>query len=245
MTVYSARPGQTSFGTAIGIVLLDNYAPYIPGDVANASTFDFPVRYETPPGVRGQDLFLHDTGLKDAVLDAARRLVRQGGVRAVTGACGFMLLFQEFLAENLEVPVFMSSLLQLPFMESMLGKDEKIGILTASSDGMDPAILKKAGVNNPGAVVIQGMQETKYFGDAIIRETADLDSGKVEAETVESAMDMVRKDPQIKMILSECSCLPPYSAAVQAATGLPVFDFVTMIRFVHSTLVRRPYSGHM
>ena len=33
-------------------------------------------------------------------------------------------------------------------------------------------------------------------------------------------------------IIMECSMLPPYSKAVQEATGLPVYDFINMIDFV-------------
>jgi hypothetical protein len=39
--------------------------------------------------------------------------------------------------------------------------------------------------------------------------------------------------------------LPPYGAAVQEATGLPVFDYVTMIDYVHDTVVKRRFKGSM
>ncbi len=40
------RKGQASSGEAIGILLLDTSVPFIPGDVANATTYDFPVRFQ-------------------------------------------------------------------------------------------------------------------------------------------------------------------------------------------------------
>lgn len=43
----------------------------------------------------------------------------------------------------------------------------------------------------------------------------------------------------------ECSDLPPYAAAVQGAVNLPVFDFTTMINYIHSSLVRMPFKGFM
>ena len=46
-------------------------------------------------------------------------------------------------------------------------------------------------------------------------------------------------------VLLECSDLPPYAHAIQREIGLPVFDFVTMISYVHSSVVRRPYDGWM
>jgi len=32
---------------------------------------------------------------------------------------------------------------------------------------------------------------------------------------------------------------------VQAATGRPVFDFITMIDYVQQSVARRPYAGSM
>jgi hypothetical protein len=39
--------------------------------------------------------------------------------------------------------------------------------------------------------------------------------------------------------------LPPYGAAVQQATGLPVFDFVTMINYVYTAVVKQRFTGFM
>lgn len=46
-------------------------------------------------------------------------------------------------------------------------------------------------------------------------------------------------------VLLECSDLPPYAHAVQRALELPVFDFITMINHVHTSLVQTPYKGFM
>ena len=54
---------------------------------------------------------------------------------------------------------------------------------------------------------------------------------------------MVTADTAIRTILLECSNLPPYAAAVQAAVGLPVYDFVTMLHHVRATLVRTPFTS--
>ncbi|MEL7632233.1 MULTISPECIES: hypothetical protein [Sporomusa] len=38
---------------------------------------------------------------------------------------------------------------------------------------------------------------------------------------------------------------PPYAAAIQAAVNLPVFDFITLINFVHQAVAQKPYYGFM
>ena len=47
MTVYRVRNTKRSWdGESIGILILDAAYPCVPGNVGNASTFDFPVRYK-------------------------------------------------------------------------------------------------------------------------------------------------------------------------------------------------------
>ena len=58
-----------------------------------------------------------------------------------------------------------------------------------------------------------------------------------------TALELLNDDSDIGAILLECSDLPPYAAAVQAATQLPVFDFITLIRWLHHATTQRPYSG--
>jgi hypothetical protein len=67
----------------------------------------------------------------------------------------------------------------------------------------------------------------------------------VEHEVVSVARRLVEADPDIGAFLLECSCLPPYAAAVHEAVRLPVFDFVTMINYVYSAVAPSRYQGTM
>ncbi len=83
----------------------------------------------------------------------------------------------------------------------------------------------------------------QQFYQFAIKETGSLDAGAVEKEVVIVARDMVAENPQIRAILLECSLLPPYGGAVQDAVNLPVFDYITMINFVFSAVVKQRYLG--
>ena len=48
--IYKANKGQTSYGEAIGIILMESYMPFPPGCPGNATTFSFPVRYANVKG---------------------------------------------------------------------------------------------------------------------------------------------------------------------------------------------------
>lgn len=242
--IYKIKEGQVFYGTSIGILLLDSRTPFIPGDVANATTYDFPVRFKTVEGFTLDRMYGHDLSALDLFIEAGRELVKDGA-KAITGDCGYMALFQKQLAEALDVPVFMSSLLQVPFMSQMLGKDEKVGIIVANTEALDDSLFEAVGIDKSTPLKIKGMQDKENFYKAIIEEIGVLDSEKIEKEVVSVAKEMVEEDPTVKSILLECSVMPPYAAAVQEAVNLPVFDFVTMINYVHSTLIRRRFTGFM
>ena len=39
--------------------------------------------------------------------------------------------------------------------------------------------------------------------------------------------------------------MPPYAEQIQDATGLPVWDYLTLIDWIHSSVVRRSSHGFM
>jgi hypothetical protein len=47
-------------------------------------------------------------------LEAAKRQEAEGVVRAITGSCGFLALFQRGQARAVDLPMFASSLIQVP-----------------------------------------------------------------------------------------------------------------------------------
>jgi hypothetical protein len=242
--IYHARKGQVSSGEAIGILLLDTSVPFIPGDVANATTYDFPVRFRKVEGFSVASAIGKDPSVYPDLKAAAEKLVEQG-VRAVTGDCGFMAFHQQRLARELEVPVFLSSLLQIPFMLNILGDGAKVGVLTADGRSLDAGLLAAVGVAGMERLVIEGLENRKNFYRFAIEETGTLDAAAVAAEVVDAGRQVLERDPAVKAFLLECSLLPPYASALQAAVQLPVFDYITMINFVFSAVVKRSYAGFL
>jgi hypothetical protein len=241
--IYRAKKGQSSYGEAVGIILMDIHMPFPPGCPGNATTFSFPVRYEVVKGANLQRMvYEKDPALLQPFIEAGWNLVKEG-VKAITGNCGFMILYQDQLAQEFPVPVFMSSLLQLPFISRMLRPGEKVGIITADSRNLTEQHLRiaRAGVEAPTKVV--GLEDQKHFYEACHEEKGELDFEKVQEEVVHVATNLVKEDDKIKAILFECTDLPPYAAAVQEAVNLPVFDFPTMINHVFSALVRKTFEG--
>ncbi|MGA9479048.1 MAG: aspartate/glutamate racemase family protein [Desulfobacterales bacterium] len=242
--IYTTSKGQVSSGEAIGILLLDTSVPFIPGDVANATTYRFPVRYQKVGGFTVRRALDKDPSIYEALEKAAGKLVDQG-VRAVSGDCGFMAFHQQRLADALNVPVFLSSLLQISFIASIIGRSARVGVITADSSSLDDDLLAAVGVTDPDRIAVCGLQDDPAFHRFAIEETGDLDAEAVEREVVTAARKMVEQDARVKALLLECSLLPPYAAAVQQAVNLPVFDYITMIDFVFRAVVKKNYAGFM
>jgi len=224
----------------IGILVMDARIERIPGDAGNPATFPFPVRLRTVAGATLKRLIHErDRSLLKPFIEAGWTLVRQG-VRALTTTCGFMILFQEELTREFPVPVFTSSLLQLPFIQAALHPQARVGIITADASNLTPEHLQKAG-SGMDRITVAGLEHQPRFREAIFEETGHIDVPGVESEVVGQAKRMLAEDPRITAILFECANLPPYAAAVQAAVGLPVYDVVTMIRYVHAALARTAF----
>lgn len=129
------KGGHLYFDTPIGVLCLESLFPKPRGHVRNPRTFDFPVVCRVVEGVDiPKLLFNPQPELIQPFIDAAIKLEKDG-VKAITGSCGFLARFQSQLAEAVKVPVFVSSLLQIPLVRLMHGASAKIGVLTAKQYG--------------------------------------------------------------------------------------------------------------
>ncbi|HEX2789255.1 MAG TPA: hypothetical protein VHN17_02385 [Steroidobacteraceae bacterium] len=241
--IYRARKQQLSYGRPIGIITLEENIPCPPGTPGNPTTFSHPVCYEVVRGISTAGLADPDNPAGLQAFMAAGRALVDKGVCAIAGNCGLMIVHQQQLAGALAVPVFLSSLLQLPFIARMLGADATVGIVASSREGLKAGHVRMAAAGANIATAIATMDGKKHFRAAVGDQGGELDFEQVEAEVVEVAQSLVDRNHTVRAILFECVDLPPYASAVQQAVGLPVFDVTTLVSHVYSALVRRPFIG--
>lgn len=247
MPIYRVDPNphRVHYGATLGIVLMKSRVPCIPGSVSNASSYDFPVVYRVVEQLDVKSLvFDADPALAQPIIEAAQELER-AGVSAISADCGYMALFQQTVAAAVKIPVGLSSLLQIPFIRALLPPGQKIGVVVADSRSVRPQMLIAAGVNPTDPVVIAGMEDQPAFWSAIMEENGTLDSDAIESEVITVSRKLLDAHPEIGALLLECSEFPPYSAAVQSAVRRPVFDFMTMLRYLYSSVSQQPYRGTM
>jgi len=242
MALHRRRPLAEAYGHAMGILVLESRVPFIPGDVRNAGTYGYPVLYKTVPGLSAADCGSGNRQFAAAVVDAARALEAQG-VKGISSDRGQFMSFQDDVREAVRVPVCLSSLLQLPTIARTLDAARQIGVITDDPSSLR-AVLQRPELAVPNPVVVRGMQDQPGFSEAVLRAKGTLDSDMVTAEAVNVARELHAEHPALGALVLECSMLPPYSRAIQDATGLPVYDFVTMIDYVQAATHRERYIGY-
>lgn len=243
MTLYPG--GQNICGAAIGVLCLESHFPKPPGHIKNPSSLPFPVLYERIEGIRVPDLLNNPSpDLLQPFLTGARRLEKEG-VRAITGSCGFLALFQKELSAAVNIPVFASSLIQVPLAFHMTGASAPVGVLTADATALTDAHFKAVGAGDI-PMVIQGMEDSTEFAQVILKyERTAMDTALIEAEVIEAARQMLSRAPGIRSVVLECTDLPPYASKLQNILRLPIFDLTTLAQMAYQVSFRQPYHGLM
>ncbi len=230
--------GQDAGAASVGVLMLDTRFPRIPGDIGNAETFDFPVRYHRVVGATAERVVCRsESDLLPLFVEGAR-LLEHEGVRAITTSCGFLARFQPELAAAVSVPVFTSTLMLVPLVERMLPPDRAVGVMTVDAAALRAEHLRGAGITPSMRVVVAGLETEKEFTRVLLEDLLTLDVEAARAEHVAVARRLIAAHPEIGAIVLECTNMPPYREAVQAATGLPVFDITTFVRMVHDAIQR-------
>ncbi len=228
-------------GFAIGVIAVHLVYPKLPGNVANATTYPFPVLYKEV-FFEIEELFEGSNAIKTQIIDAAKYLEEQG-VRAIIGACGFFAHFQNDVKEAVNVPVFLSSLCQLQLIKTGLSDNKKIAVIAASGESITDELLSKVGTDS-SRLIVQDIGHLDSFA-GIRYGSIGFDNANLTEELVNVISELVEKNPDIGAILLECSDLPPYAKSIQAATGLPVYDFNTMIDLIYHSVVQKTYYGYL
>ncbi len=238
------KKGQNYAGYSVGILHIDDvYYPLVPGNVVNAYTYDFPVRMMAVPDLDVPGLLSGDPNFSKPIIDAAKKLQSEG-IRAVSGACGFFGHFQKQVAEALDIPVGLSSMVQINWIKSVMKPGKRIGVLTADASSLTEPLLKNCGIEDPSNLIVKDLRHGPQFS-AILEGRGSFDNGVVKNEVVSAALEVVENNADVGAILLECSDMPPYASYIQREVGLPVFDFITLIRWLHYATTHKPYSGHI
>jgi len=248
-----ARKKHKCYGMGLGVMILDDVYPGFPGDVRNASAFDFPIQYEVIKGVDNLNLMHEEdkTPLIEPIVDAARNL-EDMGCRAVVAECGYFAWFQKEVAGSVNVPVYMSSLLQVPLIQQVIGPKKDVGILCAEKNCLTDAHLQHVGIDLSSNYFIHGTQDDyvvkdfeNLWDERVRPEVPSATYKNIEDELVAIVKDIANKYPHMGALMLECTGMQPFARAIQREIDIPVFSWGTLLELAYSSAVHRDYYGHV
>lgn len=205
-----------------GVLMLDTQFPRLPGDIGCPEGWPVNLLYQKVPGMFPKEIVRSADSLKQhlvlpAFVNASQQLIEQGA-EGITTSCGFLVLLQNELQAALPVPVLSSSLLCLP---QLLAVHDTVGVLTMDDEALGVAHFLAAGVaaKDLSRLRVQGVQKNEAFAVAIMGNQLEMDVAAAQQSVVSAALRLKQKAPDVKHVVLECTNMPPYTGAIQAATG--------------------------
>lgn len=218
----------------IGILMLETQFPRILGDIGNAASWPFPVRYKVVQDASAAGAVRDDANtLTPLFIEAANELV-SSGVVGLTTSCGFLSLVQNQLAAAVKVPFVSSSLMQVSWLNSILAAPLRTGILTIDAQSLTDAHL--TAVQAPMDTPIAGLDQSGEFVTTIMDDRPTWNLNNCRTEVLLGAAQLVEDNPDIGAIVLECTNMVPYAADINQTTGLPVYSIHTLVHWLHSGL---------
>jgi len=238
-----ASGGELRRDAAIGVLCLETSFTKIPGHIRNRATFDFPVCYKVVKGATPERVVSQaDPRLLGPFIQAARELVAEG-IAAITSGCGFLALFQKELADAVGIPLYASSLIQLPMVHRMLRPDQKVGLLVARKRALTSRHLAAIGGESV-PVCVAGMEDQPEFREVVLEgRRVELDTDRLQREVLSQAKRLACDNPDMGAVVIECTDLVPFAHLIQALTKVPIFDIVTLTEMVYRSLTRGPWPS--
>ncbi len=248
-----ARKDHRSYGMGLGVILLDDVYPAFPGDVRNASAYPFPIQYEIVSGVDIKKLVVDNNKIMclPPLIHAAQKLEKMG-CRAIVAECGYFAFFQREVAASVRVPVFMSSLLQVPLAQQIVGSNRVVGILMANAKHLTDHHLESVGIKLGSNYVVGGAMEDlrceefdHLWTKGLRTDPPSADYEKAEAEFLAVATEFFHRTPKMGAMVLECTGFPPFARALQRLIEIPVFSWGTLLDYAYSVVAHRDYYGHV
>lgn len=203
------------------------------GNSTNLKSYPFPVKLVYVEGANVETVITHPSReLLANMIKISKKLVNEDGIKAISTSCGFNAIFQKELAEALDVPVFTSALLQVPFVHNLIGKNKIVGVITANKSALSKEHFHACGITDDINVEVMGLENAKEWSKIFEKPDEEFDIDVVTEEIIGVAKKGVAEHPNIGAIVLECTDLPPYAAKIREAVNLPVFDFSSMMGHV-------------
>ncbi|WWC89609.1 uncharacterized protein L201_004534 [Kwoniella dendrophila CBS 6074] len=235
----------------LGVLQLKTSFPRPPGDVGNPKSWgDVPVVIRVVEGATG-DLVVGnkwDSSLVDAFVREGQKLIEEENVVAFVTTCGFLATMHPLLVNRLPF-IGTSALIQVAWLQQSFYPGEH------SKDSVGVITFKKSALTEQHLISVGAHPETPVYGlpestdpkqgvfKAVLESRIPYDFEGMEKEVLAAANKLVTNHPKVKAIVLECTNIPPFSNSIQKATGLRVYDVLTLGKWLYAGATPRDFRG--
>jgi hypothetical protein len=146
----------------------------------------------------------------------------------------------------------MSSLLQVPLAQQIVGPQKVVGILVANATYLTERHLESVGIQPGTNIVIAGAMEDGRCAEfdhlwtgGLRTDPPSADYDKAEAEFLSVAGEFYQQHQDMGAMVLECTGFPPFARALQRQIDIPIFSWGTLLDYAYSIAVHRDYYGHV
>ncbi len=204
----------------VTVLHLDTHFPRPPGDIGCAETFAVPPDIRRVPGATARGIVGHNPGRID--LRPFFGALRGAHGDVVTTSCGFLAPHQDSLVAATGLPVVASALGALPGLVARFGADA-VAVLTFDAEAA--RALCHAGGLGAGSVI--GLHRECHLRRVIESDADHLDTARAAAEIVDLLRG--RLCGSVRVLLLECTNLPPYLPDIRKAFSGEIVSILTCI----------------
>ncbi len=211
-----------------GLLQLERMA----GNSTNRDSYPFPVRLEEVKGACSETVIIHPSReILNRMISMVKEMEKEG-IRAVTTSCGFNAIFQKELADAVDIPVFTSALLQVPFAQAIIGRNHSVGIITANREALTKEHLLACNITDDINYYVQGLENCREWSKIFEHPEEPFDMEAVSLEIMGAVAEGIKAHPDTGLILLECTDLPPYARRIREEFGVPVMDINSLVGYV-------------
>lgn len=212
----------------MGLIQLESLV----GNSTNPESYRYPVKFVPVPGACTETIITSPSREVMARMIRIGKELEKEGIKAISTSCGFTAIFQQELANALDIPVFSSALLQVPFVQNIVGRNNGVIVLTANKSSLTDAHMKACGITGDMNVYVYGLEDAEQWKKIFDNPDEAFELAIVEDVVIDTVKVAVSQHHDAKAIVLECTDLPPFAQKIREVTGLPVFDFNSMANYV-------------
>ena len=209
----------------------------LPGNSTNPASYPFDVELVH---VKGANMETVETNPCQELLDEYIRVCKElaaQGVKAITTSCGFNAYYQESLAAAVPEVVFTSSLLQVPFAQTIVGSKGKVAILTANANDLTEEHLARSNITRRDNLVFLSMHDqpewSRLYSDP---NGGDFKLGVITDEVAGGFRQGGGEEPGIGAVGLGWTHPPPFSSPLHPSRLSPTLPFNSMVGHIAMAL---------